>query len=239
MQASRLLGIPAVCLALLIAASQAMALPAGAVAAKKTPGTPGPANPQHTPGPPFPPPGQEAVHEGVSGKSAHYRGTVVTIGANSLALNLADGSTLVFELGPETRVKVPGAENATLGSIQPGMQVSVHAKRQENGSLLARSVMMIPAKPRKTHRVGWITAYTPGVSVSIVAHDGTSYTFVLTGETRILPAERAASLAVGSRVTIIAPREPGSLGWTAHGLVVHPAGSGEGSLPAATATSTP
>jgi len=110
------------------------------------------------------------------------------------------------------------------------------AVRDQNNSLLARSVMVIPGKPVRTHRVGWVTEYTPGVSITILAHDGNTYAFLLTADTKILPAERAGELGIGSRVTLIAPRDPALLGWTAFGIVVHPAGSGEGSLPPATAT---
>ena len=83
--------------------------------------------------------------------------------------------------------------------------------------------MVIPGKPTKIHRVGVVIAYTPGVSITIQDKNGNEFTFTLTGETKLLPAERAEELAVGSRVTIIAPRDPASGGVTVKGIVIHPA----------------
>ncbi len=102
------------------------------------------------------------------------------------------------------------------------MNAMVQARRDESNNLVARSIMIIPGKPVRTHRVGEVTAYTEGESITILAKDGNSYTFTLTADTKILPPERAEELAVGSWVTIIAPRDPASLGWTAQGIVVHP-----------------
>jgi hypothetical protein len=116
--------------------------------------------------------------------------------------------------------------------IQTGMMAAIQATRDPgSGALTARIVVIIPGKPMLHHVVGWVTQYS-GTSITIKAHDGNSYTFSLSGDTKILPEERAAELTVGSFVTIIAPRDPSSTQRTAQGIVVHPAGSGEGSLPA-------
>lgn len=90
---------------------------------------------------------------------------------------------------------------------------------------VARAIIAIPGKPTIVHRVGTVTEYTPGISITILAVDGNTYPFTFTADTRILPADRAVELAVGSRVTVIAPRDPGALSWTATGIVVHPATS--------------
>ena len=63
-----------------------------------------------------------------------------------------------------------------------------------------------------------------------VSPDGLEYTFQLTADTKILPAERADQLAVGSLVTLIAPRDPSSEIPIAKGIVIHPAGSGSGAF---------
>src|SRR5574337_307422 len=119
------------------------------------------------------------------------------------------------------------------------MQAMVQAVADQNGNLTACAVMVIPGQPTRVHRVGWVTAYsfTPGVggSITIQASDGQSYSFTLTGDTKILPAGN--EVATNSRVTVIARRDP-SLGWTAFGIVVHPEGSGAGSMPP-TPTATP
>jgi hypothetical protein len=102
------------------------------------------------------------------------------------------------------------------------MKVMVQAFRDQGGNLITRAVMVIPGKPSKIHRVGMVTEYTVGHSITIQDKDGNTYTFALTHETKLLPAERAGALAVGARVTIIAPRDPASGGVTVKGIVIHP-----------------
>jgi hypothetical protein len=122
-------------------------------------------------------------------------------------------------------------KDATIDIIQPGMEAMVQAIRDQDGNLNARSIMVKPDKPTKVHRVGWVMAYAPGESITIQAHDGNTFTFALAEDVKILPTDRADELAVGSRVTIIAPRNPATPLGAANGIVVHPAGSGAGSQP--------
>ncbi|HEY2980425.1 MAG TPA: DUF5666 domain-containing protein [Anaerolineales bacterium] len=218
--------------AMLLATTQVMASPAHSTDAIKTPATPAGPPSGNTPGPPSTPPGQSGQsHSGLNGKPENYKGTVAAVDASSITLTLGDGSPVTIGLNADTRIKVPGLKGATTANIQVGMTAMVQAIRDENENLIARSVMVIPGMPTKAHRVGWVTEYTPGASITIQAHDGVLYTFALTADTKILPAERAGELAIDSLVTIIAPRDPSGLGWTAFGIVVHPAGSGAGSAP--------
>ena len=177
------------------------------------------------------------------GKFLNYQGMVSAIDTGNISLTLKDGSTITIALTENTQIQSPGHKD-TAASIEAGMRVSVQATRDEDKGLLARRIAIIPGKPALSHAVGWVTEYTPGVSITIQAHDDNLYTFLLTADTKILPAERADELTLGSRVTIIAPRDPSSLESTAKGIVVHPSGSGEGSQPATltpipTATFTP
>jgi hypothetical protein len=166
------------------------------------------------------------------GKPEHYKGIVANVDSASITLTLKDGSSVTIGLSAETRIKMPDRKDATAASIQTGMMAAIQATRDPgSGALTARIVVIIPGKPTLHHVVGWVTQYS-GTSITIKAHDGNSYTFSLSGDTKILPEERAAELTVGSFVTIIAPRDPSSTQRTAQGIVVHPAGSGEGSLPA-------
>lgn len=96
----------------------------------------------------------------------------------------------------------------------------------------------------KTVRVGWVTDYQPGVSITIHTHHGNLITYALTNASKILPRRRASQLRVGSRVTILARRVPSLHAVVAFGIVVHPFGSGGGSAPPTltptlTPTSTP
>ncbi len=213
-----------VLIGLLAATSQALAGPA-LIAAKNThnphstalpPATTGTAGaPSHVPG------GPATANALLHGKPHLYRGTVAGVTESSLTLTLLDGTPMTIGLSPDTKIHVPGPQSMG-DTLSVGMRVAVLAFNDQNNSPVARMVVVIPGQPVRAHRVGKVTAYTPGVSITIQATDGAAYTFSLNADTRILPQSQAASLAVGSLVTVIAPRVPSSQGWTATGIVVHP-----------------
>jgi hypothetical protein len=155
-------------------------------------------------------------------KHKNFKGTVSAYDASSISLTLKDGSSVTIALTPETRIKFAGKKGSN-STIEAGMSAMVQAIGDENGEYTARAVMVIPGKPVKVHRVGTVTEYTAGSSISIQDKDGNTFNFTLTAETRFLPAERAGELAVGSRVTLIAPRDPASGGVNVMGIVIHPA----------------
>ena len=165
------------------------------------------------------------------GKHQNFKGAIRSVDASSITLELKDGASVTISLNEETSIKMPGQKEASLDSLQVGVTCMVQAIGDSDEALTARTVMVIPSKPSHAHHVGWVMAYTPGASITIQAHDGASYTFALAAEVKILPAERAGELAIGSRVTVIAPRNLSGSVLTAAGIVVHPAGSGEGSAP--------
>jgi len=164
-----------------------------------------------------------------SGKSEHYKGTIVSTNADSITLNVG-GSSVTIALNADTRIHIPKVKDPNSESLQTGMTAMVLARPDDTGSIVARFVQVIPGKPSKIHRVGIVIAYSPGESITIRAHDGINYTFQLTADTKILPAERAGQLAIESLVTLIAPRDFTSTTPIAKGIVVHPAGSGSGAF---------
>ena len=157
------------------------------------------------------------------GKHEHYKGIIANVNASSLTVTLRDGSSVTVNLTSDTRLKFPGPPNSTPSSLQPGMKVMVQAIRDQGNNLIATRIMAIPGKPSKIHRVGIVTEYTAGSSITIQDKKGNTYTFALSAEIKLLPVERAGELAVGSFVTIIAPRDPASGGVTVMGIVIHPA----------------
>lgn len=219
-----LYGVLILLIGLMAATTQALASPA-TVIAKNTGGphgkgqTPTPegtgAAPAHVPG------AQATAHAGLHGKPNIYRGTIAEVDASSLTLTLADGSSVMIGLTPDTKIHVPGPQSMG-DTLSLGMRAAVMALNDQNNAPVARMVVVIPGQPIRAHRVGKVTAYTAGSSLTIQATDGTTYTFGLSADTRILPQDQAGSLGVGSLVTVIAPRVPSSLGWTATGIVVHP-----------------
>ena len=208
-----------VCMALLLATTQVFASPSSQQGNNpprtKTPGA------QAT---------QKAIENAAKGadkpakgKHENFKGTISAVDANSITLTLRDDSSVTVSQNSDTRIKFSGPKASAPDGIQPGMNAMVQAIRDQSGNLVARSVMVIPGKPAKTHRVGTVTAYSAGASITIEDKDGNMYTFALSADTKLLPADRAGTLAVGSRVTVIAPRDPASSGLTASGIVIHPA----------------
>jgi hypothetical protein len=173
------------------------------------------------------------------GKPSNYTGTIATVDATSLTLTLEDGSSVSFVLNGDTQIKIPTLHgSATPADLSAGEHVTVRASLDDQQNLVASMILLIPGKPEKIHRVGTVTDYQPDVSITIQDSEGSLFTFLLTPETKILPAERASLLGVGMRVTIIAPRDVAHGTLTAAGIVVHPAGSGGTGTPTFTATAT-
>lgn len=176
-----------------------------------------------------------------NGKPSTYRGKVLTVDTSGFTLSLADGTTAVFVVDAQTVFKIPGLKNATLANLNVGVQAAVSAVQDPVTLVLtAKSVHIIPGKPVHVHRVGRVTAYTPGVSITIEAK-GESFTFLLTVDSKILPKDRAHLLKVGSYVTIISRRDVTGGPLSAQGVVVHPEKFAvtETPLPSETPTETP
>ena len=159
--------------------------------------------------------------KGKGGKKTTYKGVVDSVTSDSLKLKLSSGETLTFAITEQTIIKVPTRRGATLANLNLGVNVLVQATQADDGKLTAVQIHIIPGKPAKVHRVGTVTAYTPGVSITVQGKDGGAATFVITTTTKILPAEHASELAVGSVVTIISPRDVTGGPLTALGIVLH------------------
>ncbi len=193
------------------------------------PGTPTPTA-EHPGGPPPMTPGAKATEEaGQQGQQGQHgppqilRGTITgltpTTDPTSMTLKLDDGSSIPIGLTTDTNIHVPGPKSEG-DTLLVGMHVVVMAFTDQNNNLVARAVLVIPGQPVRVHRVGTVTAYTAGSSITIKATDGNSYTFNLTLGTQVLPS--GSQVTIGALVTIIAPRDPSTLVWTATGIVVHP-----------------
>jgi len=163
----------------------------------------------------------------LKGKKENYKGILTAVDASNITLALKDGAEITIALTAETLIKIPTNNKATVDDLVAGMKVKVQAIRGQDDSLAAKSVTLIPGKPIKTHNVGIVTDYLAGTSITIRAKDGQLYAFLLTEETKILPAERLDLLVVGARVTISSPRDVTSMEQTATGIVIHPADTEE------------
>lgn len=203
---------------LLFASTQAFASPASIPNAKNTPGAQATARATEKAGD-----NGNGKNNQAHGKHEHFKGTVTEVNSSSITLALRDGSSVTIGMTSDTQMKFPGPKDSVPTSIQKGMMVNVQAVRDQNNNLVALQVMAVPGKPSKIHRVGIVTAYTAGSSITIQDKDGNKFTFAIAGDISLLPAERANQLAVGSRVTIIVPRDPAAGGVRVIGIVIHPA----------------
>jgi hypothetical protein len=160
-------------------------------------------------------------------KKENYLGKISAVEAGSITLLLKDDSLVTFVVTEETRLSMPTFKEAMLENFEVGRKVKVKAVRAEDESLTALSISLVPGKPVKKYRVGVVTEYTPGESITIQAKDDLLYTYLLTEDTKILPVEREEMLQVGAKVTIISPRDLTKIDQTAKKIVVHPEADGE------------
>lgn len=158
-----------------------------------------------------------------AGKKINIKGVVASFDGGALVLTLNDQSTLSIAVDGATQVRFAGPKDLLAPDLQKDDQVMVQAVKDAGGALLALQVHVIPGKPARVHRVGKVTGYTPGVSITIIDQKGATGTFLITGDTRILPEARKGDLQVGARVTVISPRRPADGPPVAQGIVVHPA----------------
>jgi len=152
-------------------------------------------------------------------KKVNLKGKVISFDGTSLVIDQKKGGQVSILVNADTTFK-----SKTEGAVpQPGDQVIVRAARQDDDSFTAIKVQIIPSAPSHLHRVGEVTAYSAGASMTVKNKKGETTTFQITADTVLLPAERADSLQVGSWVTIISPRDPGgSAVPVAKKIVIHP-----------------
>ena len=178
--------------------------------------------------------------DGRGKQRANYHGTVASAAGGVLSLTTTDGQSLTFVVTAATKINVPGkGVHGALSDLTAGARALVQAARGEGDQLTAVHIVLQSGQghddedededddqgeavqaPR--HWVGTVTAYAVGESITLQGSDGSTTTFEIAGDTRILPASRAGRLAVGARVTVIVPAESDGDDDVAAGIVVHP-----------------
>lgn len=181
-------------------------------------------------------------------KNVMFTGTIAAITETQLDLTLKDESVVTILLSTDSSIKKPKSKSQkpteelvvetleSTGTVEPGketpepsiyglsvgMVVKVKANQMSDGSYVAVRIQVVPGKPVKAYHVGVVYAYTPGVSITIGTKKCEFTTYLLTGATKYLPAERMEQLKVGSLVTVISPRDVTGGALTAAGIVIHP-----------------
>ncbi len=159
---------------------------------------------------------------GVSGK-------VTAVGTNTLTVLTADGKSVTVKTSSSTKVEIlaTGA-SGSLSDIVVGSQVEVHGPQNQDGSVTAEVIILLPAGDELHGRVTAINDKT----ITIQAPGGTSSTIVTTTSTTFRKGQDAASLsdvAVGQELRAFgALQTDGSL--TATLVLIHegPGGSDHG-----------
>jgi len=173
------------------------------------------------------PPGRSEVHPtpkaalpAEKGSQRHgIFGTISSKSGDTFTVSTKQGDVVVA-VSAATKFHIPTKRNATFADLAVGDRVAVSGTPTASG-LTAKQVAVAPGKPTIRHRVGTVTAYTPGTSITIQAAQGGSETFALTGQTTIRNP-KGSGVAVGDQVTIVSRRDPGSDTSTASAIVVHP-----------------
>ncbi len=184
------------------------------------PPAPGARGPKGTP-PAVGAPAPKGTPEAPGAKRHAYFGVVKSVGADSFVLDTKQGETITVTVTLQTKFHIPGLKDATLADVSVGDRAAVNGTPGTAG-LTAKNVAVAPGKPTVQHRVGIVTAYTAGASITIEDVKGGTETFALTTGTEIRGPKGVTTVAVGDRVTVVARRQPSTDVFTATAIVVHP-----------------
>lgn len=176
-------------------------------------------------------------------RHAHI-GVVKSLAANSFILTTKHDGDVKVLVTAQTRFFIPTLRKATFADLEVNDRVAVNGTTGPAG-FTAKLVTVAPRRPAIQHRVGVVTAYTPGASITIRlargdddgdardARDikaargpkhgaGDLVTFKVTAKTVIRGPKGGTTVAVGDRVTVVARRDPATDTFTASAIVVHP-----------------
>jgi len=182
--------------------------------------TPGAVHPERS----ITPPAQHGTPPAERGDNRHgISGTVTAKAGVSFTVSTKQGNEVVI-VTADTKFRFPTKHNGTFADLAVGDRVAVNGTPSASG-LVAKQVAVAPGKPTIQHRVGTVTAYTAGSSITIQDVRGGSETFTLTALTTIRNP-KGSGVAVGDKVTVVSRRDPSSDTFTATAIVVHPS-SGE------------
>lgn len=167
-----------------------------------------------------------------------YTGVISGVASDHLTLTLGDGSTVEVKLDPNTQTNVPSlGVNATVNGLLVDQQANVTVHTDASQSLIADDVQVNPATVNADVTLNpafsLVTAYQPGVSITVRDGNGQLAMFQITGNTQVSPA--SADLQVGSYVSITPLRDMVCGPLTAGEIVV----SDDSTSATSTATATP
>lgn len=110
-----------------------------------------------------------------------------------------------------TKFSIKGDDTPSLEDLKDGYKVNVQGT-WEGDDLVAKRVHVIPARPKFSHAVGLVTAFTAAGDTdgSITVKDrrtGESRVFVVTSTTKIEYPDGKTSIEVNDRVTVVGTKD--------------------------------
>ncbi len=152
-------------------------------------------------------PGKQPVRRGM-------RGQVTAIEDTTLVVNTPNGQEVRIVTDDQTRFRVPGVENPTIADVAVGSQLMVYGGRDEEGTLRAQAVVVIPADRLQQQMARGEVKAIEGTTLTVGAPKGQERTVLTDGETRFRIANveeaRLADIQVGD--TILALGDPDQAG---------------------------
>jgi Domain of unknown function (DUF5666) len=163
-----------------------------------------------------------ALNPGNTLKRHGIFGTIKSLACPDLGVTTRQGDVTVIT-DSTTRFHIPTKRNGSCSDLAVEDRVAVNGTPTTDG-LLAKQIAVAPGKPTIQHRVGIVTAYTAGLSITIKDVRGGTETFNLTSNTVIRGPNGTTNVAIDNRVTIVSRRDPDSTTPlpTATAIVVHP-----------------
>ena len=163
----------------------------------------------------------EALHLSAAApleKHHTFHGTVKSLAADSFVVTTKKHGDVSIKVNAETKYKVPGVKDATLANFHVTDRVNVLAVETSDGDL-ALHVNLVPGKPISIQRVGTITAYVAGTSITLKDKKGETSTFMIDAETKIEFKRGATEVKVGEQATVVARRDPSTDQYTARAIL--------------------
>lgn len=149
-----------------------------------------------------------------------FAGKVTAVAGNILTVESTNRQTVQVTLASDTRCHSPQIREFSCRDIQVGDKVAVALKRGVGDTLVAREVMVVPAKPVQNHAVGKVTAVSQ-TSITVADKKG-NLTFGINAQTKYRFPKGVNGVSVGDFVTVVAKTDPVTRQSIATAIVVHP-----------------
>jgi hypothetical protein len=109
-------------------------------------------------------------------------GKVVEVGDDSLTVETRDGGTRTVYVDDETTFRIKSVEDPGLDDINVGDVVAGQAEKQEDDTLLAKLIIVVPPKGERPRGLGKVTA-VEGDTITVERRGGDEMNILTDGET--------------------------------------------------------